>query len=363
MPHAAKEGIEMAIVTNPGGRVRGPGGRRAWRIGVAALAVATAAVGLAACGSGSSASGGGGATITGKFGFIQAANTPTGRSATQFAQLVSKYTNGTVKIDVYPNSQLGTGDSMLQATEGGTVSFYSSPVLSSVVPESSALELPFLFPTEQDGSKILNDGSLDSALWNKFTAHNLTYMGSWMVGYSSILTRDTKINSSADVKGLRIRVFEPVVSTKLYSALGGTAVTLDGNQVVSALSTHTIDGVDDPPSTLTGNNFYDGMHDVALTKHILVTSPVIASSKFLSQLSKSQLAGVKRAMSESIAPNLADADKTNQQSLTTMQQAGITVTHPDEAAFRSASQNVTAALQGQFSGVIDAVKAGLQKSS
>jgi C4-dicarboxylate-binding protein DctP len=357
----------MTIVSTPGQRAARPQAdsrRRLGRIGAGAVAVAIAAATLAACGSGSSsASGGGGATVTGKFGFIQAADTPTGRSAVQFAQLVSKYTNGSVKIDVYPNSQLGTGDSMLQATEGGTVSFYSSPVLSSAVPESSALELPFLFPSEKEGSKILNDGALNDSLWNKFSAHNLTYMGSWMVGYSSILTRDSKISAPQDVKGLRIRVFEPVVSTKLYSKFGATAVTLAGNEVVSALSTHTIDGVDDPPSTLTGNNFYDGMHDVALTNHILVTSPVIASSKFLSQLTKSQLAGVKRAMSESIAPNMADADKTNQQSVTTMQQAGITVTRPSEDAFKAASSSVTSELQGQFSGVIDAVKAALQSSS
>jgi C4-dicarboxylate-binding protein DctP len=358
----------MHIVSNPGRRTSRPrpgGQRHLGRIGAGVLTAVIAAAALAACGSGSgsSSASGSGPTVTGKFGFIQAANTPTGRSAAQFAQLVSKYTNGTVKITVYPNSQLGTGDSMLQATEGGTVSFYSSPVLSSVVPESSALELPFLFPTEKEGSKILNDGTLNDSLWNKFTSHNLTYLGSWMVGYSSILTRDAEISAPGDVRGLRIRVFEPVVSTKLYSKLGATAVTLDGNQVVSALSTHTIDGVDDPPSTLTGNNFYDGMHDVALTNHILVTSPVIASSKFLSQLSKSQLAGVKRAMSESIAPNMADADKTNQQSVATMQQSGITVTHPSEAAFKSASASVTSALQGQFSGVIDAVHSALQSSS
>ena len=335
--------------------------RNTRRGGIAALTAVAATLSMAACGSGSAASSGG--TVTGKFGVIQAADTPTGRSAKQFAQLVSKYTRGTVKIDVYPNSQLGTGDSMLQATEGGTVSFYSSPVLSSVVPESSALELPLLFPSEHKGSKILNDGTLDKVLWNKFKPHNLTYMGSWMVGYSSILTRNTPIHNPTDVHGLRIRVFEPVVSTKLYSKLGATAVTLPGGQVVSALSTHSIDGVDDPPSTLTGNHFYDGMHDVAVTSHTLVSSPVIASSKFLSQLNKSQLAAVKRAMHESIAPNLADADKTNQQSLKTMRDAGLTITHPSQSAYQPVAKNVTTQLNGKFSDVINAVHTAISSSS
>jgi C4-dicarboxylate-binding protein DctP len=341
-------------------------GRRSRRVvrvgGLVAAGVAISLLATACSSSGSSSgSKSSGPTITGKFGFIQAANTPTGRSATKFANLVSKYTNGKVKITVYPNSELGTGDSMLQATEGGTTSFYSSPVLSSAVPESSALELPFLFPTLADASKVLNNGSLDSSLWNKFGSHGLTYMGSWMVGYSAILTRDTKITTPADVKGLRIRVFEPVVSTKLYSALQATAVTLDGNQVVSALSTHTIDGVDDPPSTLTQNNFYDGMHDVAVTNIVMVASPVIASSKFMDSLSSSEKAAVKKAMSESIAPNLADANKTNTESLATMTKAGLTVTHPAKAPFKSIAAGVTSSLTSQFSGVISAVNTALAK--
>ncbi|MDQ1545692.1 MAG: hypothetical protein QOH69_596 [Actinomycetota bacterium] len=339
--------------------------RRAFRVGTLIAAGVAISLLATACSSGAPASTSSaapkGPTIVGKFGFIQAADTPTGRAAAKFADLVSKYTNGSVKITVYPNSVLGTGDSMLQATEGGTTSFYSSPVLSSAVPESSALELPFLFPSLADASKILNDGSLDSSLWNKFDSHGLEYMGSWMVGYSAILTRDTKISTPADVKGQRIRVFEPVVSNALYSALQATAVTLPGSQVVSALSTHTIDGVDDPPSTLTQNNFYDGMHDVAVTNIVMVASPVIASSKFMDSLSASQKAAVKKAMSESIAPNLADANKTNTASLATMTSAGLTVTHPASGPFKSIATGVTNSLKSQFTDVIAAVKKALAR--
>jgi C4-dicarboxylate-binding protein DctP len=301
--------------------------------------------------------------VTGKFALQQAANTATGRSAVQFASLVSKYSGGTVKLTVYPGSQLGSATTMLQGAEAGTIAFYASPTLDSVVPATDALEAPYLFPSEAIASKVLNSSALDQSLWSQFDSHNLSYLGSWMIGFADILTANTAVSAPTDLKGLRIRVFEPVVSSKMYSDFGGTAVTLDSTQVSTGLSTHLIDGADDPPTTLVANNWYDGMHDLAITNHVLVAAPVIVSKAFMAKLSKSQQAAVERAMQESIAPNMQDADKSNAAALAKMKSAGLTVTHPNEAAFRSATSNVLGSITSTYPGVVEAIKSAVASAS
>ena len=322
---------------------------------------------LAACTSGGSGSSGTGAadggTVTGKFAIQQQANTATGRSAVQFASLVNKYSGGTVKITVYPGSQLGSATTMLQGAEAGTIAFYASPTLDSVVPATDALEAPYLFPSETVASEVLNGSALDKSLWSQFDSHNLSYLGSWTIGFADILTANAAVTAPSNLKGQRIRVFEPVVSSKMYSDFGGTAVTLDSTQVSTGLSTHLIDGADDPPTTLVANNWYDGMHDLAITNHVFVAAPVIVSKSFMAKLTKSQAAAVERAMKESIAPNLADADKSNTAALTTMQNAGITITHPSQSAFRAATANVLSSVTNIYPGVVEAIKTAVASAS
>jgi C4-dicarboxylate-binding protein DctP len=354
MRPSLRTGARRLAQRSPSGKLLGIGA------GIAATCL------LAACASNSgsaAAASGSGNTVTGKFALQQAADTATGRSAVQFADLVSKYSGGTVKLTVYPDSQLGSATTMLQGTEAGTISFYASPTLDSAVPATDALETPYLFPSEAVASKVLNSTALDTSLWSQFDSHNLSYLGSWIIGFADILTANTAVNAPDNLKGLRIRVFEPVVSSKMYSDFGGTAVTLDSTQVSTGLSTHLIDGADDPPTTLVANNWYDGMHDLAITNHVLVAAPVIVSKAFMAKLSKSQQAAVERAMQETIAPNMADANKSNAAALTKMQSAGITITHPSEAAFKAATANVVGSITSLYPGVIQAIKTAVAGDS
>ena len=41
-----------------------------------------------------------------KFSHVVAPNTPKGKGSLKFQELAEKYTNGKVKVEVYPNSQL-----------------------------------------------------------------------------------------------------------------------------------------------------------------------------------------------------------------------------------------------------------------
>ncbi|MFX8546812.1 C4-dicarboxylate ABC transporter, partial [Acinetobacter baumannii] len=56
-----------------------------------------------------------------KFSHVVANDTPQGRGALKFKDLAEKYTNGAVKIEVYPNSQLYKDKEELEALQLGSV--------------------------------------------------------------------------------------------------------------------------------------------------------------------------------------------------------------------------------------------------
>jgi C4-dicarboxylate-binding protein DctP len=56
-----------------------------------------------------------------KFSHVVAQDTPKGQAAERFKELADKYTNGQVKVEVYPNSQLYKDKEELEALQLGAV--------------------------------------------------------------------------------------------------------------------------------------------------------------------------------------------------------------------------------------------------
>src|SRR5437763_4007559 len=61
------------------------------------------------------------APIVIKFSHVVAADTPKGKAADKFKELAEKYSNGKVKIEVYPNSTLYKDKEELEALQLGAV--------------------------------------------------------------------------------------------------------------------------------------------------------------------------------------------------------------------------------------------------
>src|SRR5262249_41419606 len=84
-----------------------------------------------------------------KFSHLVATNTPKGRAAEKFKELAEKYTEGKVKVEVYPNSQLYKDKEELEALQLGAVQMLA-PSNSKFGPigvkEFEVFDLPYVLP-------------------------------------------------------------------------------------------------------------------------------------------------------------------------------------------------------------------------
>src|SRR4051794_23508028 len=82
-----------------------------------------------------------------KFSHVVAPNTPKGKGSLKFQELAEKYTNGKVKVEVYPNSQLYKDNEELQALQLGSVQMLA-PSLAKFGPlgvkEFEVFDLPYI---------------------------------------------------------------------------------------------------------------------------------------------------------------------------------------------------------------------------
>ena len=96
---------------------------RKWLLAAAAAAIFVAPVAATAQ-----------APIVIKFSHVVAPNTPKGKGADKFKELAEKYTNGKVKVEVYPNSTLYKDKEELEALQLGAVQMLA-PSNSQVRPD------------------------------------------------------------------------------------------------------------------------------------------------------------------------------------------------------------------------------------
>src|SRR5947208_1207642 len=90
------------------------------------------------------------AQIVTKYAGIQPLDHPSSYSEKYFGEEVGLLTKGTVRVEVYHNTQLGDAVANVQSIRNGTIGFstVSASNLNQVVPAMDMYSLPFLFKNE-----------------------------------------------------------------------------------------------------------------------------------------------------------------------------------------------------------------------
>src|SRR5437764_12432853 len=120
-----------------------------------------------------------------KFSHVVATNTPKGLAAEKFKELAEKYTDGKVKVEVYPNSQLYKDKEELEALQLGAVQMLA-PSLAKFGPlgvkEFEAFDLPYIFPTKA-ALYAVTEGRIGANLLKKLEPKGITGLAYWDNGF------------------------------------------------------------------------------------------------------------------------------------------------------------------------------------
>jgi TRAP-type transport system periplasmic protein len=325
---------------------------------LALTALLLGAASLAACSSGSGSSAGttSAKTITGNISVSQPVGTPIAEVAQDFATAVNKATHGQVVLKVYPHDELGSGTSIVQGCEEGTIAFCQEQTLSAVVPSIQAPQAPYLFTSIDNASQVLNSSSL-AAVWKpEFQAKGLDYLGQWALPPSAIGTTSTAVKTAANLKGLRLRVPNADIGALMFKPVGADPVQIDSTQVTTSLSTNVIDGIDDPLPTLISEGWIDELHYLTISNDWYGADALVASSKFMNELSPANQAAVQQAFNTSLGQNNQLENQQLQQALSKLKGTGVTVIQPTSlASFKAAFASVNPALVKEYPDVMPLV--------
>ena len=260
-----------------------------------------------------------------KFSHVVAPDTPKGKGADRFKQLVEERSKGKIKVEVYPNSQLYKDKEELEALQLGSVQMLA-PSLAKFGPlgvkEFEVFDLPFLF--KDDASfKAVTDGSLGKDLFAKLETKGIQGMAYWDNGFH-IMSANKPLHAVADFKGLKMRIQSSKVLDAQMRALGAIPQVMAFSELYQALQSGVVDGTEGVPSNFWTQKIFEVQKHITLSNHGHLAYAVIINKKFYDGLPPDMRAIVDSSVKDSTTYANAIATTENTISLDKIKLSGKT---------------------------------------
>ena len=202
-----------------------------------------------------------------------------------FAGLVEKNSNGRIKVELYPASQLGTIPRMIEGTQFGSIQAYVGPpeFLSGVDTRYEVLSAPGLFKNLAHASRTYQDPEFNTAFLALGANKGLKGIGLFLSGPAVFNTRQP-VRKLADFEGTKIRVLAAAVQMEQVRRLKGTPVPMSLGEVIPALQQGALDGLLIAEPVLTVMRFYDVAKYIYESNHAVVASMTVINKSWYDKL-------------------------------------------------------------------------------
>ena len=203
-----------------------------------------------------------------KFSHVVTNDTPKGKGALKFKELAEKYTNGKVKVEVYPNSTLYKDKEELEALQLGAVQMLA-PSNSKFGPMGvrsfEVFDLPYLLPNKAALRKV-TEGPIGKAMLKELEPKGMIGLAYWDNGFKE-MSANKPLRMPADYKGLKFRIQSSKVLEAQFRLLGAIPQVMAFSEVYQALQTGVVDGQENTPSNMYTQKMHEVQKYTTLTNH------------------------------------------------------------------------------------------------
>jgi tripartite ATP-independent transporter DctP family solute receptor len=203
-----------------------------------------------------------------------------------FKKCVEERSNGRLKVQIFPDGQLGGDREAIEAVQMGNIemTFPAAAPLSGFVPEVSLFDLPFLFNSYEQVYEVL-DGDLGKKISDiVLEKSGIRVLGWFQNGFRNISNNIRPIEKPEDLKGIDIRTMETPAHMATFRALGANPTPLAYTELYTALQQGVVDAQENPPALTYYPKFYEVQKYYSLTGHVYAPAPLLINENFFQSL-------------------------------------------------------------------------------
>ena len=264
-----------------------------------------------------------------KFSHVVSPDAPKGKAAVKFKELAEQYTNGKVKVEVYPNSSLYKDKEELEALQLNSVQLLA-PSISKFGPlgvkEYDVFDLPFLMVDDAKAHQMFYSSPMIKEMDKKLEGKGVLPVAYWDNGTRDY-TCSRALKMPADFRGLKLRIQGSKVEEAVVRELGAIPQALAFSELYQALQTGVVDCEDNTPSNITTQRFYEVQKYMTISNHTRLMYALVANAKWWNSLPGDVKPGIERAVKESTEFFNTVAAKDNEDAIEKVKQWGKTEIH------------------------------------
>jgi len=225
---------------------------------------------------------------------------PVHKGILEFQKALETKSNGTLKVKIFPDAQLGSEREVLELLQIGSVAAtkVSAATLSNFVPEYHILGIPYLFRDKEHQFDVL-EGDIGKSILEKGSKFWLRGLCYYDAGSRSFYTSDKAIRTPDDLKGLKIRVMNNQMAINMVNSMGGSATPLAYGELYTAIQQGVVDGAENNAPSFVSSNHYEICKYYTLDQHSSVPDVLLIGTKYWEKLSDEEKVWVQEAADES----------------------------------------------------------------
>jgi tripartite ATP-independent transporter DctP family solute receptor len=256
---------------------------------------------------------------------------------TVFKDTLEKTAPGEFDVQINLNASLFKQGAEPTAMARGNLEMTSMSAadIAKLVPEFSIFTAGYVLRDPKHQQKVFT-GPIGAELFKTVSDKmGVTVLSTCYLGTRQVNLREARVvKTPADLKGIKLRMPGSKDWLFLGNALGATATPLAFGEVYLGLKTGTIDGQDNPLSSVRAAKFYEVTQQIVLTSHLVDSLFIAISNKSFDALNPAQKQKIIAAAQAAAAYNNDNTVQEEAQLVDFFKKQGLQVTTPDVAAFR-----------------------------
>lgn len=265
-------------------------------------------------------------------------DSPEGKVFQMFAELTEEYTNGELKVQVYPNEQLGKEDAVLEQLQAGIVNIYAEGFgyMRKWAPELAWTGAAFVFDDYDHWVRFM-DSDLVKGWFDKAAAESgvvpLGNPTSVLRGPFRVMVSNRKIESLDDVAALKLRMHPNQLAIATWSHLGAEVITLPWTEVYQSIQKDIVQAVNSPMALVKSMRFNEVAPHISRHNEYWQSIGFMMNADAFETLSDEAKAGLLKAYDEAGARSRDIMGQVADEDIAAMTNSGATYTELDTGPF------------------------------
>lgn len=275
-----------------------------------------------------------------KVAFNQNADQPEAVALTHLGERLAERTDGRYGLEVFPNETLGSQEETLELVQSGTVDFamVAGSLLENLNPDFVALNLPFVYDSQEHQEAVLNDPEITGDLFTSVEERNVRVLGGFSAGVRSVYNSVRPVETPEDLAGLKLRVMDSETNTRMMELMGGTGTPMSQGEVYTAIQSGVIDGAENNESIYANLKHDEVAPYYSYTKHLMIPDYLVTNPATFDRMPAEDQAIFLEELQAAFDESSELTAEVMVESKAAAEEAGAQFNEPDIAPFREAVQ-------------------------